>query len=179
MGLLVNILLRLSIFYFLIEVLIFPDDPRFAGKAIPLRNFIIVITLSLLFPFLHFLKKRWKHYPVWADNLFLSIFFLDMFGNSLNLYDSYYYFDLIPHFHGPGALAMTLISAFSLPALSAIGVSSVVHILLEAQEYYTDLFLGTHNVRGTTDVVNDLIVGILGVVVYILIYRFFQGINKH
>jgi hypothetical protein len=35
-------------------------------------------------------------------------------------------------------------------------------LLLEAQEYYTDVFFQTHNVRGTFDVVNDLVVGLGG-----------------
>lgn len=172
MGLLVNIFLRLGILYFLGEVLLFPDDPRFAGKAIPIRNLIIVISLSLLFPVLHFLRKQWKHYPVWLDNLYLSIFWLDMAGNSFNLYDGYFYFDLIPHFHGTGAVAGVLAGAFGLPFLSAVGLGNIIHMLLEAQEYYTDVFFNTHNVRGVFDVVNDLVAGLVGSLVYVVFVRF-------
>lgn len=179
-GLLFNIAIRLSIIYFLGEVLLFPDDPRFAGKAIPIRNLIIVITLSLLFPFFHFLKKRssqvrlgWSKYPVWMDNLYLSIFWLDMAGNSFNLYDSYFYFDLLPHFHSTAALAVVLLGAFGFSFWSGVGVANIIHMLLEAQEYYTDVLFGTHNVRGTFDVVNDLMVGILGTLIYGLIYLSF------
>lgn len=174
MGLLLNILIRASIFYFLAEVLLFPDDPRFAGKAIPIRNFIIVITFGLLFPILHFWKKRWnssawlttKKYPFLWDNLYLSIFWLDMAGNSFNLYDTIFYFDLIPHLHGTGAISAVLAGAFGIPFLSAVGLGSIIHMLLEAQEYYTDVFFKTHNVRGTFDVVNDLVVGVLGSFIY-------------
>lgn len=166
MGLLINIFLRLGILYFLGEVLLFPDDPRFAGKAIPIRNLIIVISLSLLFPILYFWKRYWKKYPVLFDNLYLSIFWLDMAGNSFDLYDRYFYFDLIPHFHGTGAVASVLAGAFGLPFLSAVGLGNIIHMLLEAQEYYTDVFFGTHNVRGVFDVVNDLVVGIIGTVIY-------------
>lgn len=170
-GLALNILIRLSIVYFLGEVLLFPDDPRFAGKAIPIRNLIIVISLSLVFPVLYFLKKRWKHYPVWLDSLYLSIFWLDMAGNSFNLYDSYFYFDLVPHFHGTGAVAAVFAGAFGLSFLSAVGTANIIHMLLEAQEYYTDVFFNTHNVRGLFDTVNDLVVGITGSVVYaVLVY---------
>ena len=177
-GLLFNILIRASIIYFLGEVLLFPDDPRFAGKAIPIRNFLIVITLSLLFPILYFWKKRWpfdkpQGYPFWWDNLYLSIFWLDMFGNSFNLYDSFFYFDLIPHFHSTAALATVALGAFNFSFWAGVGFANIIHMLLEAQEYYTDVFFGTHNVRGTFDVVNDLLVGVLGTIVYGLLYLYF------
>lgn len=166
MGLIVNLLLRLTIFYFLAEVMFFPDDPRFAGKAIPIRNLVIVLSLSLLFPLLYFVRKKWKRYPFWFDNLYLSIFWLDMAGNSFDLYDTYFYFDLIPHFHGTGAIAAVFAGAlgFSMPIGLVLG--NGIHILLEAQEYYTDVFLGTHNVRGAFDTQNDVIFGILGSLVY-------------
>lgn len=178
MGLFLNVAIRLSILYFLGEVLLFPDDPRFAGKAIPIRNFIIVITLSLLFPFFHFLRKKWKKYPFWMDNLYLSIFWLDMAGNSLNLYDTYFYFDLIPHFHSTAALAAVLLGAFGFSFWGGVGLANIIHVLLEAQEYYTDVFLGTHNVRGTFDVVNDLVVGVVGTIFYGLIFVWFTKLRK-
>lgn len=171
-GLIFNVLIRAAIIYFLGEVFLFPDDPRFAGKAIPVRNLIIVISLSLLFPILYFWKKKWKKYPFWLDNLYLSIFWLDMFGNSVNLYDAYFYFDLIPHFHGTGAVAAVLLGAFGFSFWSGVGFANIIHMLLEAQEYYTDVFLGTHNVRGTFDVVNDLTVGVMGSILYGLICIF-------
>lgn len=169
-ALVFNILIRASIIYFLGEVLLLPDDPRFAGKAIPIRNLIIVVSLSLLFPILYFLKRRWKKYPFWLDNLYLSIFWLDMFGNSFNLYDSYFYFDLIPHFHGTGAIAAVLLGALGFSFWAAAGAANIIHLLLEAQEYYTDVFLATHNVRGTFDVVNDLVAGVMGSILYGLIF---------
>lgn len=174
MGLVLNILIRLAIVYFLGEVMFLPDDPRFAGKAIPIRNLIIVISLSLLFPLLYFWKKKWKKYPFWWDNLYLSIFWLDMAGNSFNLYDSFFYFDLIPHFHSTASLAAVLLGAFGFSFWSGVGLANVIHLLLEAQEYYTDVFLKTHNVRGTFDVVNDLVVGVLGTIIYGLIYLYFK-----
>ena len=161
-----NVILRLGMAYFLAETVLMPKDPRFAGKAIPLRNVIILSALSLLFPWLYFFGKRWIRYPFAMDNLYLSIFFLDMAGNSFNLYDRYYYFDLIPHFHGAGALAYVLKYIFRMPVLSAVGLANMFHILLEAQEYYTDVLLGTHNVHGVADHVNDLLAGLAGTVAY-------------
>jgi len=172
MGIALNLIIRISTLYFMSEVLLFPNDPRFAGKAIPIRNLIIVVSFSLLFPALYFLRKKWKKYPIWADNLYLSIFWLDMAGNSFNLYDTYYYFDLIPHFHGPGAIALVFAIAFGFTLLEGIGLATIIHMALEAQEFYTDVFFGTHNVRGTADTVNDIVVGIVGAALYALAYLY-------
>lgn len=166
LGLIVNLAMRLCIIYFLAEVMLKQDDPRFAGKAIPVRNLVIVATLSLLFPVIHRLwPRRWNRYPAWLDNLYLSIFWLDMAGNSFNLYDTIYYFDLLPHLHSTGALAIVLRS-LGLSPLGAIGMANVVHMGLEAQEYYTDVLFGTHNVRGVADTVNDLTAGLAGTAIY-------------
>ncbi len=187
LGFLINLFFRITILYFLGEVLLFPDDPRFALKAIPLRNLVIVLSFSLLFPALYFLKKKWRHlpagrqgYPFWLDNLYLSIFWLDMAGNSFNLYDTYFYFDLIPHFHGTGAIAAVFLGAFGLLFLEAVGLATIIHLLLEAQEYYTDVFFGTHNVRGVSDVVNDLVVGVAGAIIYaFLLSKFKKSKNRY
>jgi hypothetical protein len=166
-----NVLLRLTILYFLIEVLLNPDDPRFAAKAIGPRNLVIVLTLSLLFPVLHLWKKRWERYPWGWDNLYLSIFWFDMAGNSFNLYNSFEHFDLLPHFYGSGAVAAILYGAFGLSFIGALGLANSIHIALEAQEYYTDVFAGTRNVHGPADVVNDLVVGLVASILYPLAVR--------
>lgn len=176
-----NVALRLAIVYFLIEALLLPNDPRFAGKAIPLRNLIIVGGLSMIFPILWWLRgrKAKKQYPLGIDILYLSIFALDMAGNSLNLYNTVQNFDLIAHFHGAGAFAAVVflisaarqkagkirISGFELMML-AIGIATIVHVALEEQEYYTDVFAGTHNVGGVADTINDLLAGLIGSIAY-------------
>lgn len=166
-GFAVNAFLRAGLAAMLLDVLRHPDDPRYAGKAIPIRNLIIVGGLSLVFPALHLGTRRWKRYPVWPDNLYLSIFWLDMAGNWLDLYDSYLNFDLIPHCHGSGALAAVLHHAFDMPGWRAIGVANAIHAALEAQEIATDVFFGTHNVRGAWDSLGDLSAGLLGTIVYV------------
>jgi hypothetical protein len=162
-----NLALRLCILYFLIEVLRNPKDPRFAGKAIPIRNTIIVGTFTSLFPVLRWVAHRYRRYPVWLDNVYLSIFWLDMAGNSFDLYDRYYYFDLIPHFHSSGALALVL-RGLGMSPLGAAGMANTIHVGLEAQEHYTDVLFGTHNVRGVSDTVNDLAAGLTGTLAYVL-----------
>jgi hypothetical protein len=168
-GFALNAFLRASIAAFLADVLRHPHDPRYEGKAIPIRNLIIVGSLSLAFPLLYVRERKrfkWRRYPVWPDNLYLSIFWLDMAGNYLDLYDRYTHFDLIPHFHGTGALAGVLLNGFHMPPLAAIGATNTIHGLLEAQEYLTDVFFGTHNVRGAWDSWGDLASGFLGTLVY-------------
>jgi hypothetical protein len=169
-GWTLNAALRLSIAYFLAEVLLHPDDRRFAGKAIPVRNLVVVGGLSLLFPALHGLGRRWRAYPVWSDDLYLSIFWLDMAGNSFDLYDRYYYFDLIPHCHGTGAIAVVFRAALGLSTGRAVALANLIHALLEAQELLTDVFAGTHNVRGTWDTIRDLVVGVVGTGLYPAVY---------
>ena len=181
MGYALNGLLRASIGAFLLDALGHPHDPRYEGKAIPLRNLLIVGSLSLAFPLLALAQRRrparnkrrsrglrWRRYPVWSDNLYLSIFWLDMAGNYFDLYDSYKHFDLIPHCHGSGALAAVLFNAFDLPPLAAFGVANGIHGLLEAQEIFTDVFFGTRNVRGAWDSIGDLGAGLIGTSTYII-----------
>jgi hypothetical protein len=168
-GLVLNVALRLHLLYFLAEVLRRRDDPRFAGKALPVRNALVVGGASLLFPVLHLLRGRRGRrgrFPFWLDDLYLSLFWLDMAGNSLDLYDRYSSFDLLPHAHGTGAVAVVLRRVLGLPTLSAVGLANILHLLLEAQEYYTDVLFGTRNVRGVSDTVNDLLAGLAGTVLY-------------
>src|SRR5262249_40646479 len=124
-------------------------------------------SLGHLFPLFFFWRRRWQRYPVWCDNLYLSIFWLDMAGNALNLYDRYTHFYLIPHFHRPGALSAVGLGAVHWCAPPALGVANILHVLLEAQEYGTDVFCGTRNVRGAWDSIGDVASGLLGTLVYV------------
>lgn len=174
-GPLLNAALRVSMVLLMVESLVMTDDPRFEGKGIGIRNAVVIGTYSLVFPALHLLRRRsWSRYPWWTDALFLSVPWLDMVGNSLNLYDTWFYFDLVPHTHGPGALTVVLMEAARVPLLSAVGIVQVGHILLEGQEYYTDVLFGTENVRGIFDVVDDLLVGVAGSFAYALAYRWLR-----
>lgn len=163
-AMLVNAFLRATIVAILGEALLRPNDHRFAGKAIGTRG-LVMIPLSLLVPVVHAARRRGR-YPVWTDNLYLSIFALDLLGNHFDLYDRYRYFDAIPHAHGTGAATVVLGELLDLPPLSAVGLAQLAHIGLEAQEYYSDVWFGLHNVRGTWDTVNDLLAGAIGSAAY-------------
>ena len=154
------------------------EDPRFRGKAIPIRNLIVVGGASMLFPLAHWRSRRWRRYP-WAwDAVYLSIFWLDMAGNSFDLYDRFFNFDLVPHLHGTGALAVVLQGTLGLSPLNSLGLANGIHGLLEAQEYATDVLFGTHNVRGWWDTAGDLAAGLLGTGLYILGYGWFRHAGR-
>jgi hypothetical protein len=167
-GVLLNLALRASILAVLAEALALPRDHRFAGKAIGKRG-LVMVPLSLVVPVGHARRRRSsasRPYPLWADNLWLSIFALDLAGNHFDWYDRYRHFDAIPHAHGTGAATVAVAELLDLPALSAVGVAQLGHILLEAQEYYSDVWFGLRNVRGTWDTVNDLLAGAAGSAAY-------------
>jgi hypothetical protein len=168
LGLVVNLLLRASIVAVLAEALARPNDHRYAGKAIGKRG-LVMIPLSMVVPAAHALRRPAgpdRAYPVWTDNLWLSIFVLDLAGNHFDWYDRYRHFDAIPHAHGTGAATVAIAELLDLPPMSAVGAAQLGHILLEAQEYYSDVWFGLRNVRGTWDTVNDLLAGAAGSAAY-------------
>ena len=180
----VNLAVRGAIVYWLAEEWLLRDDPRFVDKAIPERNTVIVGSLSLLFPAIWIARRRpWRDYPLGLDLVYLSIYALDMAGNSFNLYNRYRYFDLVPHFQSTGAFSLVVAAYWARTrhpgaarrmagawlvetTLVAAGVATMVHVALEAQEYYTDVLAGTINVGGVADTVNDLAAGLAGALLY-------------
>jgi hypothetical protein len=167
LGTVVNLALRASILAVLAEALARPHDHRYQGKAIGKRG-LVMIPLSLVVPATHALRRgrAGAPYPLWTDNLWLSIFALDLAGNHFDWYDRYRHFDAIPHAHGTGAATVAIAELLDLPPLSAVGAAQLGHILLEAQEYYSDVWFGLRNVRGTWDTVNDLLAGAAGSAAY-------------
>jgi hypothetical protein len=163
---LANLLLRASIVFVLADALRHPTDPRYRDKGIGTRG-MVMIPASLLFPVAQLTRRRrGRAYPVGADNLYLSIFALDLAGNYFDLYDRFTYFDAIPHAHGTGAFTVAAAELLDLPPLSAVGVAQIGHIALEAQEYYSDVLFDLRNVRGTWDMANDLLAGAAGSAAY-------------
>lgn len=165
LGVGLNVALRVVIVGVVLDALLHPEDARYAGKGIGTRGLVLVAG-SLLVPVLQRTMRRGERYPLATDSLYLSIFALDMAGNYLDLYDRYLLFDLVPHFHGTGATSLVLASLLRQPMLAGVGLAQIVHIGIEAQEYYSDVLFDLHNVRGTWDTVNDLLAGAAGSVVY-------------
>jgi hypothetical protein len=165
LGVGLNVALRLVVVGVVTDALLHPEDGRYVGKGIGTRG-LILVGASLLVPALQMTTRRGERYPLATDTLYLSIFALDMAGNYLDLYDRYARFDLVPHFHGTGAATIVLGSLLRQPLLAGVGLAQILHIGLEAQEYYSDVLFDLHNVRGTSDTVNDLLVGAAGSLVY-------------
>jgi hypothetical protein len=174
LAIVVNLLLRSSIVAVLAEALRWPQDPRFAGKGIGTRG-LVMLPASLLVPVVHAIRRRRDRYPIWTDNLFLSILALDLAGNHFGLYDRYRYFDAVPHAHGTGAATVVISELLDVSPLSGVGLAQLLHIGLEAQEYYSDVLFGLHNVRGTWDTVNDLLAGAVGSALYASIHWVLRG----
>jgi hypothetical protein len=180
-GALVNVVLRLGILAMTVDAIANGNDQRYAGKSLGPRDVLISFGFAMVFPLLWRLrhrKQQWSAYPWWYDDLYLSIFLVDMLGNSLDLYNAWLEWDHIPHSHGPGALAIVLSGAFGFPILTGIGLATVLHVVLEIQEFYGDALLGTHNVRDLQDQMNDLLSGIVGVTVYGLIWWRWSSLRK-
>jgi hypothetical protein len=177
-GWVVNVALRLCIVLFTINAVLNPHDDRYQGKNLGARNLVILFGFSLLFPVLHSVWRKWRDYPVWYDSLYLSMFWLDMFGNYYGLFDHYQDFDLLPHFHGPGAVAVVLAGAFGVAAWPAFIVTMGLHALLELQEYLGDVLFGTHNVRGWWDTAHDLAAGLAGGAVYLWLWCHWHSRHK-
>jgi hypothetical protein len=165
LGIGTNGALRLVIAGVVVHALLKPRDSRYAGKGIGTRG-LVLVAASLLIPLLQRTTRRAERYPLGTDNLYLSIFALDLAGNYLDLYNRYVHFDLVPHFHGTGAASIVLANLLRRPLLSGIGLAQIVHVGLEAQEYYSDVLFDLHNVRGTWDTVNDLLAGAAGSLTY-------------
>jgi hypothetical protein len=164
-GLGVNVAQRLVIGGVVAHALLHPDDPRYAGKGIGTRG-LALVAATILVPLLQLSSRRGERYPIGTDNLYLSILALDLAGNYFNLYNRYAHFDLIPHFHGTGAATIVLARLLQRPLLAGLGVAQVLHVGLEAQEYYSDVLFDLHNVGGTWDTVNDLLAGAAGSLAY-------------
>jgi len=180
-GALVNVVLRLGILAMSVDAIVNGGDQRYAGKSLGPRDVIISFGFAMLFPLfwkLRYRKRQWTEYPWWYDDLYLSIFFVDMLGNSLNLYNAWLEWDHIPHSHGPGALAIVIAGAFGFPILTGIGLATLLHVILEIQEFYGDVLLGTHNVRDLQDQMNDLLSGVVGVIVYGLIWWRWSALRR-
>jgi hypothetical protein len=147
-----------------------PSDARYAGKGIAVRNAAVLASFSALLPTLYVTSHRERDYPWTGDTLLLTVPLLDMAGNWLDLYNRYGFFDTVAHFYGPavvsGLVSLALAGRDREPRVMqwamAAGVTTTFHLLLEVQEYWTDVWFGTHNVEGIEDVEGDLGAGVLG-----------------
>lgn len=166
----VNVALRASMLAMLGRVLAAgPDDHRFLGKGIGVRFTAVALPATMLVPVIWAAARargRPAPYPWSVDALYVSLFALDLAGNVFDWYDGYKHFDLIPHSHGGGAIAVLFAWLFRMPVDDAVRWSIAGHVLLEAQEIASDQLFGLRNVRGWWDVAGDIGAGVVGAVAY-------------
>jgi hypothetical protein len=171
-GIGANLALRVVIVGVVADARRHPDARRYAGKGIGTRG-LVLVAASCAVPVLYLLGMR-RPYPVWTDTLHLSIYALDMAGNYFDLYDTYRHFDLIPHAHGTGAATVVVGEMLPVDVVGAAGLAQAAHLLLEAQEYVSDVLFGLRNVRGWWDTAGDLLAGLAGSTLYGVAYALFR-----
>jgi hypothetical protein len=168
-GALLNILVRLAILAMSVDALVNSADPRFAGKALAPRDVIISFGFAMLFPVLWRLRYRgraWREYPWWFDTLYLSLFAFDMLGNSMGWYNAFPgTFNDVTHTYGPFALTLVLAGAFGFTTLEAMGLATMLHVVLQVEELYGDIYLKTHNFLGAELEYQQFIGGLIGTLV--------------
>ena len=168
-GTIVNIVLRVAILVMSADALLNSGDARFAGKALAPRDVIISFGFAMLFPLfwrLRYRGRQWHEYPWWFDCLYLSLFAFDMAGNSLGLYNAFTgTFNDITHTYGNGALTIVLAGAFGFTTLEAMGITTMLHLVLQVEEYYGDVFLKTHNIVGMEGEYEQFVGGLIAVTV--------------
>jgi len=168
-GKLLDFLLRIAIVAMSIDAIVNASDQRFAGKALAPRDVLISLGFAMLFPLfwrLRYRKRQWRDYPWWFDCLYLSLFAFDMAGNSLGLYNTYTgTFNDVTHTYGNGALMIVLAGAFGFTTLEAMGLTTILHLILQVEEYYGDVFLHTHNIVGMEGEYQQFVGGLIAVTV--------------
>lgn len=168
-GVVMNVLLRVAIVAMSVDAIVNASDQRFVGKALAPRDVIISLGFAMLFPLfwkLRYAKRQWGEYPWWWDALYLSLFAFDMAGNSLGLYNAYTgTFNDVTHTYGNGALMLVLAGAFGFTTLEAMGLATILHLILQVEEYYGDVFLHTHNIVGMEGEYQQFVGGLIAVTV--------------
>lgn len=116
----------------------------------------------------------------WAP---LSIIAFYVIGLALHLYDLFPPLDLPSHLLGGVAItyffrsairnSQSLVGDIPIPIqiIFAFTCTGTTIIFWEFYENLLDLFFGTHMVRGLEDTIVDMLLGLLGALVFTLLYR--------
>src|SRR5512140_1542904 len=180
-GAVVNALLRIAILAMSVDAIVNAGDSRYSGKALAPRDVIISLGFAMLFPLLWRLRYRgreWREYPWWFDSLYLSLFAFDMLGNSLRLYNSLPgAFNDVTHTYGNFALTIVLAGAFGFTTLEAMGLATMLHVVLQVEELYGDIFLHTHNILGIELEYQQFVGGMAAVLVAGALWYWWSGLR--
>jgi hypothetical protein len=155
-----------------------PDLPQFEGKAMAGRAIVYPLAV-LVVPAVWLVVRRGRRveYPYALDILWTLPFFIDVSGNTANLYDSVGWWDDLNHFVNWGILVAAfgqLLIRLPVGRISAAGLAlgfgAVTAILWEFAEYVTFIRNNENELRTAyTDTLGDLALGLGGSVVAALV----------
>ena len=138
-----NWTVKVLLVLFLLVGFLFPDLPRFEGKAWPLRAMTYPLS-ALVVPLVWLIKRPDLKYPQLADALLALPFVVDLAGNAANLFDTLTYTDDALHFLN-WIFLVAAVSVFVAPlgfhggtGYLGIGVGSFAIVRWEAVEYFVN-----------------------------------------
>lgn len=112
---------------------------------------------------------------------------LDALGDINHLYSRFTWYDQLAHFVGGGAVGGIIISIYNHLArtgkivlgkfgrlVSALGVTVLLGVFYELEEYLEDVITGSHRLGDGFDTANDLLLNFLGALLIITIITIFR-----
>jgi hypothetical protein len=155
-----------------------PDLPQFEGKAMAGRAIAYPLALLVVPAVWWFLRRRRRlEYPYDLDILWTLPFFIDVTGNSADLYDRIGWWDDANHFVNWGILVASfgrLLVRLPVGKLAAVGLAIgfgvLTAVLWEFSEYITFIRANEEELRTAyTDTLGDLALGLAGSLVAALL----------
>ncbi len=159
----------------LLALVVFSGAPQFEGKAFAWRLAIYPLA-GLIVPAGWLLAHRPRPYPHAVDILLVAPFLIDVLGNTLDLYDTIWWWDDANHFVNwallSGAFGLLLrrgrLSRWPFYGLVA-GFGGTTAILWELAEYFAFIRNSPEVATAYTDTLGDLVLGVSGSIVAALL----------
>jgi hypothetical protein len=174
----VDVALKLAVIGQLLVAVVGPDLPQFEGKAMEARAVVYPLAmLAVPAAWLILRRRRPIEYPYTLDILWTLPFFIDVTGNTANLYDTVSWWDDLNHFVNWGILVAAfgqLLIRLPLTRLVAAGLATgfgaVTAILWEFAEYVGFIHANEEELRTAyKDTLGDLALGLSGSVAAALV----------
>jgi hypothetical protein len=173
-----DVALKLAVVGQLLLAVVGPDLQQFEGKAMEARAIVYPLAMLVVPAVWLILRRRRRvEYPYALDILWTLPFFIDVTGNTANLYDTVGWWDDLNHFVNWGILVAAfgqLLIRLPLTRLVAaglaIGFGAVTAILWEFAEYVGFIHANEEELRTAyRDTLGDLALGLSGSVAAALV----------
>jgi hypothetical protein len=177
----VDVALKLAVVGQLLLAVVGPDLEQFEGKAMEARAVVYPLAMLVVpVAWLILRHRRPVEYPYALDILWTLPFFVDVTGNTANLYDTVGWWDDLNHFVNWGILVAAfgqLLIRLPLTRLVAaglaIGFGAVTAILWEFAEYVGFIHANEEELRTAyKDTLGDLALGLSGSIAAALVIVF-------